>query len=406
MKNQWIEFLFGRVTVRVAGKGTERFINILIRNGLHIWDVKRHGTETITFKMRLQDALKMRKYARRSECDITFLQRSGAPFLLKRSLKNSGFIIGAAIFLFLILLLSNVVWGIEINGAKPATEHQIRKELDKMGVKVGKFQFFIDNVETIQKKLTNQIGALTWVGVELKGTTYHFQVVEKNQPKAPEVLSPRNLIAKKEATIVNYYVEKGKTVVDVHDHVKVGQLLVSGLIGKEGEEIPVAAKGEVWGETWYRSQVELPLKTKFYVFNGKEQQKHSILLGKWEIPIWGFWTPKFKEFETEENIHKIHFLKWDLPISMVNSTVREREEVVRTYGVQEAFKIAVELAKKNVIKNHLDEEASIKDEKILHKSIVDGKVKLEVLFIAVENIAKAQPIPKETQMNDGKAKNN
>src|SRR3954447_25338944 len=114
MKNQWIEFLFGRVTVKVSGKGLERYLNVLTRNGLHIWNVKRHGTETITFKMRLQDALKIRQYARQSECKISFLQRSGAPFLVRRLLKNSGFLLGAAAFFFIILFLSNMIWGIEI----------------------------------------------------------------------------------------------------------------------------------------------------------------------------------------------------------------------------------------------------------------------------------------------------
>ncbi|HJV17287.1 MAG TPA: sporulation protein YqfD, partial [Bacillales bacterium] len=228
MKNHWIEFLYGRVTVKISGKGIERFLNNLTRNGFHIWNVKRHGTETITFKMRVQDAMKIRRLARKSDCVIRFLHREGIPFLVIRSFKNSGFLLGVLFFFCIIFLLSNVVWGIEIKGAKPSTEHQIRKELDKMGVKIGKIQFFVDNVETIQRKLTDQIGAITWVGVELNGTTYHLQVVEKNQPKEPEVLSPRNLVAKKKATIVNMYIEKGQPLVNINDQVKPGQLLVSG----------------------------------------------------------------------------------------------------------------------------------------------------------------------------------
>jgi similar to stage IV sporulation protein len=394
MKNQWVEFIFGRVTVKITGKGTERYLNALTRNGLHIWNVKRHGTETLTFKMRLQDAMKTRKVARESGCKITFLQRDGIPFLLKRSLKNSGFILGLLFFFCFIFLLSNVVWGIEVNGAKPATEHQIRKELDKMGVKIGKVQFFVENVDTIQRKLTDRIGALTWVGVELNGTTYHLQVVEKNQPKEPEKLTPRNLVAKKKATIVNMYVEKGQPIVTIHDQVMPGQLLVSGLIGKEGEEQLVAAKGEIWGETWYKGHVELPLQTTFNVYNGKEQQKHSILVGKWTIPFWGFGKPEFKEYETEKDIQKIHFLKWELPVSILNTTNREREEFVRTYNKQEAVKIAADIAK-NDIKNTIDEDAIIKDEKILHKSFENGKVKLDIHFKIIENIAKGQPITKE-----------
>jgi len=396
MKNQWIEFLYGRVTVKVSGKGLERFLNVLTRNGLHIWNVKRHGTETITFKMRVQDALKMRQFARKSDCKISFLQRSGAPFLLRRLLKNSGFMLGAAAFLFIIFFLSNVIWGIEIKGAKPATEYQIRKELDKMGVKIGKVQLFVDNVEGIQRRLTDNIGALTWVGVELKGTTYHLQVVEKNEPKKTEQLSPQNLIAKKKAIIVRRFVEAGQPVVDKNDHVEKGQLLVSGVYGQEGGSTElVAAKGEIWGETWYKSDVKLPLVTNFKVFTGKEEQKHSLLLGNFDIPIWGFGKTEFKKYETEKNVHKIHFLKWELPISYINKTIREREEFQRSYSKQEAEQSALELAKKE-IKSKLDEDAMIIDEKILHKEYKDGKVILAIHFKIIENIAVGQPISKET----------
>ncbi|MFP5113649.1 sporulation protein YqfD [Bacillaceae bacterium C204] len=395
MNNQWIEFFNGRVTVKVSGKGTERFINVLIRNDLPIWNIKRHGTETITFNMRLKDAKSIRHYARKSECTISFLRRNGVPFLLRRMLKNSGFLAGAGIFLVLLVLLSNVIWGIDIKGAKPATEYQIRKELDKMGVKIGKLQFFTDNVEGIQRQLTNNVGDLTWVGVELKGTTFHLQVVEKNEPKKPEHLSPRNLIAKKKAVIVNMYIENGQKVVDINDHVEAGQLLVSGEFGQEENPELVAAKGEVWGETWFKSHVELPLVTNFKVYNGKEKEKHFILLGNFELPIWGFGKPKFSNYETEENVHKIHFLKWELPISYLNKTLREREEVQRSYSIKEAQQIAIELAKKQ-IKGRLDEDAIIKDEKILHKVNKNGKVILDIHFKVIENIAVGQPISKET----------
>jgi similar to stage IV sporulation protein len=395
MKNQWIEFISGKVTVKVSGRGIERFINVLIRNGLIVWNVKRHGTETITFTMRLQDALKIRRYARERECSITFLKRAGMPFLFKRLLKNSGFVGGAILFLLLIMFLSNVIWGIEIKGAKPATEYQIRKELDKMGVKIGKVQFFVDNVEGIQRKLTNNVGNLTWVGVELKGTTYHLQVVEKKEPEKPEQLAPQNLVAKKKAVIDSMYVETGQKMVDIHDHVEAGQLLVSGIIGKEGQTQQVAAFGEVWGETWYKSHVELPLTTKFFVFNGQEKQKFSLILGKLEIPIWGFGKPEFKEFELDKNMKKIHFLKWELPISIGNETLRAREETIRTYTEKEAENNALELAK-DKIKSGLDEEAIIKDQKILHKEFKNGKVILDIHFKIIENIAVGQPIPKET----------
>lgn len=391
MKNQWIEYFGGIVTVKTSGKGIERLINQFSRNEIHVWHVKRHGNEAVTFNMKLTDVKKMRVVVRNSDCKIEFLRRTGMPFLFRRVLKNSGFVVGAFACLMVILLLSNMVWDIEIKGAEPATEHKIRKELNEIGIKKGKLQLFVGNAESIQRKLTNNIKEITWVGVELKGTTYHLQVVEKNEPEKPEYLSPRHLIAKKKAVIVDMFVEEGQSVVNVNDHVKPGQLLVSGFIGKEGQTKTVPAKGEIYGETWYTTKVTLPLKTILQVLNGNEKVKHYIGIGKWEIPIWGFGKVDYKKFETESNKKNIRFLKWDLPISYKNKTIRESEEITKIYRNDEAFEEAKSLAR-NDIKKLLSENAIIKGEKVLHKSVENGKVSISMHFQIIENIAEGQPI--------------
>ncbi|MCQ6273636.1 sporulation protein YqfD [Bacillus sp. V3B] len=391
MKNRWLIFFPGMITVKITGKGLERFINILTRSGFLIWEVRRLGVQSITFKMKLNDVKKFRHYARGSGCRIEFIKGEGFPFLLKRLFHNSGFLVGAILFMFVILLLSNMIWGIHVKGADPATEYKIHKELDKLGVKVGKLQFFVDNVESIQRQLTNNIEEITWVGVELQGTAYHLQVVEKNEPKQPEYLSPQNLVAKKKAVIVDMFVEEGQAVVDIHDKVEEGQLLVSGLIGKEGQNLQVPAKGEIWGETWYKSDVELPIKSTFQVYNGNEKQKYYIKIADFKIPIWGFGKIDFKEYETESNEKNINFMKWILPFSFISDTHRENEEETRIYSKEEAFKVAKEMAKLD-IKNRLSEDAIIKGEKVLHQSIDNGKVTISIHFQIIENIAEGKPI--------------
>lgn len=391
MKNQWVEIFSGIVTVKVRGKGIERFINMLIRDQIHIWYVKKHGADAVTFKMKLSDIKKLRPIARKSSCKIEFLKRTGLPFLLKRLLKNSGFVAGAILFLAVILLLSNMVWGIEVTGADPATEHKIRKELNAIGVKKGKLQFFLDNPEAIQRKLTDNINAITWVGVELKGTTYHFQVVEKTEQEQPEYLSPRHLVAKKKAVIVDMFVEDGKPQVSVHDHVKPGQLLVSGVIGEGERTKNVPAKGEIYGETWYETTVILPLKSTFQVFNGNEKNRHYLKFGNLPIRIWGFEKIEYQEYEADTDEKNFRFLKWELPISYVKQTLREREEVTRVYSNSEAFDVA-KLMARNDIKSRLSENDKIKGEKVLHKSVDNGKVKISIHFQIIENIAIGQPI--------------
>jgi similar to stage IV sporulation protein len=391
MKNRWISLFTGILRVKVTGKGIERFLNQLTRNGILIWNVKRHGTEAVTFQINLQDVKKLRVPARSSQCKIRFIERAGGPFFLRRIWTNSGFLLGGAAFLVILMFLSNMVWGIEVRGASPAVEHQIRKELAGMGVKIGKPQFTIKNVDILQRDLTDKVKEITWVGVELRGTTYHFQVVEKEEPEKPKTYSPQHLVATKKATIVKMFVEEGESVVQLNEVVQPGQLLVSGLIGKEEEKKAVPARGEILGETWYKSLVELPLESTFQVFSGNEFRKYQLQFGKLELPVWGFGKHGYSEFESEEYRHQIKFLKWGLPITFVATTIREREEITRTYTKSEAIKSARELARKD-IKKIIPEDAKIKGEEILHQSIKNGKVRMSIHFQIIEDIVKGQPI--------------
>jgi len=168
-------------------------------------------------------------------------------------------------------------------------------------------------------------------------------------------------------------------------------LLVSGLVGREDDQKPVAAVGKVYGKTWYKTDVELPLQSDFQVFTGNEQKKYSLKIGSFSIPFWGFGKIKYKEYETEKNVHPIKFLKWKLPIDYVQKTVRERQLVQRDYTKAQAVSAAKELAM-NDLKTKIPNDAKIVDEYVLHEQVENGKVKLSIYFQVIEDIAEAKPI--------------
>lgn len=391
MKNQWTNFFTGYVKVKAYGKGTERLINHLTRRGIIVWNVSRLDGDTLVFHIELADLFKLRQIVRKSDCKVTFLRGNGLPFLWKRVLKNSGFLVGIIAFLLCIFILSNMVWGIQVHNAKPETEYMIRKELDRMGVKIGKLQFNIDDVDTIQRKLSDRIEVLTWVGVELKGTTFHFQVVEKQQPEKVEVTSPQNLVASKKAIVTQMFVEKGKSIVKVNDYVGKGQLLVSGIIGTEKEPEIVSAKGIVKGQTWYRATVTVPLKTKFAVYDGAEQTRHYLNIANISIPVWGFTKLDYLQYEEETTVRPLYFLQWELPVRLKERVWRSKEDVTREYTEKEAIAEGKKMARRDLEKK-LIEDAEIIGEKILHESIDHGKVRLSIHYQVIEDIAVGQPI--------------
>lgn len=391
MKNRWVTFVTGRVLVKIEGKGVERLINICARKDVSLWSVRKMKTGTVFLYIALQDLHNFRHIVRDFDCNVFFIRGEGIPFLWKRLLKNSGFLIGLFLFLAIITVLSNITWGIQIKGANPETEHNIRKELNKLGIKVGSFHFFNSDLEKLQRELTDRVNNITWIGVELKGTTFHFQVVEKNEPKQKKPSGPQHLVAKKKAVIADMFVEKGKPLVKVNQYVNKGQMLVSGIIGSEEQEQLVPAKGQVWGKTWYQSEVEYPLKTHFEVFTGNEKRIHGIKIGSVEFPVWGFGKIGFQNKNIEKNHYPVRFLGWKLPVAYVEKTVREKEDFQRELSKEEAVQAGMLLAK-NDLRNSIPDDARIDKEILLHEKVENGKVKLTVYFQVIENIAKEKPI--------------
>ncbi|MDR4995938.1 sporulation protein YqfD [Bacillus altitudinis] len=392
MKNKWFAYFIGRVEVEIKGNGIERLINECTRQGITMFQVSRRQ-DSVRLFIRLSDVHAFRKVQRHHEVTCSFHQKKGFPFLLLWSRKNIGFTLGIVFFLVTILALSNMVWKIDIKGANPETEHQMRKHLGEIGVQKGRFQFLMGTPEKIQKSLTAHIQSITWVGVELNGTTFQMKVVEKNEPEKEKYTSPQHIVAKKKAVITRMYVEKGEPLAAVDEHVKKGQMLVSGLIGSEDQQKTVGAKAKIYGETWYRSEVSVPIRTSFDVFTGKMRTKHKLSAFGGSMPFWGFSFKKdhFKQPKTETEVNPLHFLHFQLPFSYEKVITRESEKINRTYTNKEAVQAGIKMGKKE-LKEKLGQTGEVKSEKVLHESTGNGKVKLIILYQVIEDIVQPTPI--------------
>lgn len=393
MKNGWILYIIGFVRIRISGSRIELFLNEANRKKIFLWEIRRMDSETLECNIKRTDIWRMRKIRKRTNSSFVFVERYGLPFQLKQLLMNKGFLIGVSSFFVMLFMLSNMVFGIHIKGASPVVEELIRKELDVLGIKEGAFIFQLDDPETIQKKLTNQIAEITWIGVQLNGTTYQFQVVEKEEPVKEKVAPPQHIIASKEAMITKIYSENGRAVVKVNQFVKKGQLLISGFIGKEGEkkQISVPANGVVLGETWYHSHIEVPIKSTFTTLTGNVQKKYYIELGNFQLKIWGFEKKKYKLVEVQEEKKNFYLFKWKIPITFNVKKIYEKNELERQYTLEEAIQVGKESGEKE-LKKKLPKDAMIKEVKILHQKVSSGKVNISIYFVVEEDITAIKPI--------------
>lgn len=391
MKNSWTNKFSGYTRVKVVGKYTELFLNRCIHKQISIWHIRKVGEETIICYVSLEDINKLRPIVKETKVKLFFIERKGLPFLLKKMVSRSGFVVGLISFIGLLFILSNMVWNISIEGASPQVEHQLTQKVNELGIQRGKFQFMLPSVEDIQKKVTDEIDEATWIGVTLSGTTYHFRVVEQTLPQKEEPLPPRHIISKKKAIIHDIYVEQGQGKVMPNDFVNEGDMLISGFIGKEGKMEMKPAKGLVLGEIWYKSNVSLPLVNEFSTLTGQKMTKHSLTLFNLTIPIWGFGKPEFQTYEINKKSNQLKFLKWQLPIHYNQNILLEKENYTREYSEEEAIEVAITMAKNELLKK-LDDTAVIKGEKVLHQTNENGKVNLMIHYQVIEDITISQPI--------------
>lgn len=398
MNKRWLALFFGQVQMTVTGERAEAFINRCLENEVAISNIRRIKQNQISCTVAAYDVRRLRPLLRQSYCRLHIVKRSGLPFFLTRLSFHKGFVAGLFIFVSVLFLLSNIVWRVQITGADPKTTHEIREQLEKMGVTPGKFQFLLPAKEDLQYAITDKLNDVAWIGAKLKGTTYQFRVLEKEIPKKEKGLTPRNLVAKKEAIIYNIYVEQGKAAVQQDEYVKKGDVLISGTIGNENHQKIVPAKGKVLGETWYDSEAAVPLKREFKSYTGQDHTKHFIKVFGFAIPVWGFSGNSFKSYDVITKTKPFKFLKWTLPVSYEKKIYKQTVTTRKLYTKKEALAAAKRLTKKDLLAK-LNEKDKILSEKVLRDSVENGKVKVLMHYTVIENIAKEQPLiePKETE---------
>ncbi|UTR09356.1 sporulation protein YqfD [Evansella sp. LMS18] len=396
MKNHWVHKLSGYVRIKISGPYPELFVNRCIDSDIQIWDIEHQGNQVLVCSVLLDEIPRLRKLARISDCKISFLDRKGLPFVMKRLWKRNGLLFGAAGALLLLYLLSNMVWEVEVEGATASLEHELRQTAAELGVKRGAFQFLLPAPEDLQSVLTDEIEDATWIGVTKRGTTYHFQIVQKEFAEREPEADAGNLVAVRKAVIHDIFVEEGKPLVEINQVVEKGDVLVSGLIGREGEEKEVAARGKVFGEIWYKAEVEVPLSRTLYTATGNKYRVHYLHAGDFNIPIWGWNSPEFENIKEESFKSSWSIFGFEIPVKYGYKDILETKEAEAEQAVDKAIDTAKEKGADAVL-SKFSPEAVVKGEKVLHHLVENGKVKVIIHYRIVDEITVKQPIIKETK---------
>ena len=373
--NRFAQYANGYIDIVVEGYYIERFINICTTRKILLWNLKRDNSITLYASVEIKNFKKLREICKKTKCKIKIKKKKGLPFIIKKYKKRKVFIGFLFLVIMCIIILSNFIWNIEVQGNVNVPKEEILALAEANGLAEGKFINKID-VKNVINKIRLERDDVAWVGIEIKGTNAIIKLVEADIK--PEIINEEdycNIVADKAAMITKITAGNGTPLVKEGDVVKKGDILVAGYLeGKYTGKQYVHSQGEIQAKVWYSATEKVYLKELKKIETGESQNKHSVKINNFLINF-NKSIPKFEKYDTIETCKKLKlFSNFYLPFELITYTYKEYKEEEVIHSIEEAKQIGTE----NAIKK-LEEE--IKDKKILDKQI---KVKSEVDYILVE----------------------
>ncbi len=374
-----IDKLISKVSLNIKGKNINRFIKKLRHQKIEILSIKykdANQADIIIYKKDYETVLKIKSIYEITELDVFGLIK------IKRKLKLSKHLIIITVIMFILfLILTHVIFDVEVIHSNKELRTLLLNELKKDGIKTFSFKKSYNEINKIKEKIMNKFpDQIEWLEIEENGTKYTVRVEERTIITKDDNNTPRNIVAKKDGVLKKVIARKGDIVKDMNDYVKKGDLIVNGeLIFNDEVKGKVKAEGEAFAEVWYVTKTEYPM------FTFKEEKTDNIknvyaikfLNHTFELTFNKFKTKKIEEQE---------ILKHNLiPLKIVKQKQTETKVTDEILTVEEAISKAKQKAETD-IKKKLSKGEYIIRSKYLKSTVKESIVEVEMFFAVYENI--------------------
>ena len=368
------------VLVLINGKHVSNYLKWLIKNKISIIYLKKYTYNELQIIINYKDYSKLTKYSKTYK--VTIIKKYGRLRIFDIIKKNIIIISCLILSIFFVYLLSNYIFSIDIIYNNKDIVNLLNKELSKYDIKKYSRKKNYDYLNKVKNDiLNNNKDTLEWIEIEEKGTKYIVRVVERKKEKFDDSFLYQSIVAKKDATIVSINALSGEKILTVNQFVKKGDVIISGILTKpDNTKIYKQAKGRVYGEVWYKIDIEYPLYYQEEKLTGKSKKVISFYFFNKEIPVFPY--KKYKQFNRKSKIILENNL---IPIKITRDKLYEviiKEDI---YTTEEAIQKAKEEAIKK-LKGRNSDIVSIKNVQVLSKENQNSKIKLNLFISAIEDI--------------------
>lgn len=380
-----------RYRIKITGKDPKYFLRHLIVKKIKLYNiVEDHDGISLTVdEVDYAKILKMK-----TSYNIKIINRFGVAKLRYLLLKYKYILFFLFLTLGFMIILSHFIFFIDVIHSKEEIRELVENDMKEFGISKYKFRVSYAKKEEIRNKiLEKEKDKIEWLEIDRIGTRYIVNVEERLIKDNKVDNEVRDIVAKKDAMILNIEAETGEIVRKKYEYVRKGDTIVSGTIkNKENEVSKVKAEGKVYGEVWYSVTVELPKKYYEEKKTGKTSKALTLRIANKKISV--PFSKDNKSYISEDTPILENNL---IPIKLVLETKHEIEIIDKEYNMDNSSSEAIKLATKK-LEDHLDEQSMILSKKVLKKTLKNSKIIVEIFFKVRENITDYKKISKELKI--------
>ena len=251
-----------RLKIEVIGYSIDYFLKELLKLKINIYYIDKSYKKLIL----IIDDYNLNKVLNvRSSCKVKILSRYGIIKYKYLIYKYKFVFIFFLMSILIMFYVSSLVLNIKIYGSNEKINKRLYSYLENYKYKVlNSYEY----KNSIRNKVLRNNNDLFYIELKKNGTLLNIYYKEKEKEDKKENKPPRDIIAKKDATILSVEAKNGEIVTYKNAYVKKGDILITGTVKNKDEIVKtLTAEGKVIGEVWYKVKVSVPkvYKKKKYI---------------------------------------------------------------------------------------------------------------------------------------------
>lgn len=277
--------------------------------------------------------------------EFTYSEPRGLYGSWKRLANKWAIVISLTLAVLLVILLSQLIWDIRVEGNTRITDAQVISSLKECGFEIGDLWLMTDKGR-IETDFLKENDNVSWININRRGTVAYIKLIEREETEEKENIAvPKfsNILADSDCVIEEITVRRGTPMVKVGDVVKKGDILVAGVLSAESGGGFCEADATVMGRISDRVSVKIDRIEEKNSYKEGKLALISIKIFKISLNIFKLYGNLTKECDIIENeITYSLFGSYKLPLSVRISHLVEVSTERIEYTDEELVRIATD----------------------------------------------------------------